>query len=1546
MQELIKSVELLGKQQRLMPAEVIITRTLAMFESVLPPKLSDPEYESCENALLSLLLVNGGVLSMQCSVRIANCLIALYKQTATPKLWNLFTIVAKQTTVAGMFAIGHIIKHIGEHSKSMIPGLVKILVNETDLVAALFALRACFTQAASDLKEYCEKTFLMCKRALAGKEEVAQLLAVKLLARLFDLNVIPPKRCEQTMQELVNGNYGTFVADESCFLVARWAFRPLMELHNKEEEAKEWQIGSKEEKGDSKAFEQAFDVLRAFKQQFSCVLQHFLDLMKPQFVFKNLPILFKLVRETSPSDIYMLLGLFGRDVRSELFREIASEQPPSGAQQQLLRALAYDQATGKEIAALSLQLTASSSPSARLSGASFFSHLAEKDIASAEGYLQMAVLYLAVPPDENPTLERDIHGMALIASHIIGACSKRATLIKSVSDNLKIFLARAVESTNIFSSEYAAVFMILSVLPAEFLDVEKVDRMLEKYITYVKSLSTRADVKHPQAKELTRYIIAFLAAHPYSKTCEEILCVLASVPCIQSQTAVLCALFAAAEACVVPKVYNNLLLPWLIAAQPSTQHVSQKLKAPMLLPFDLLYQTKFSVPKMDLIYFKVSKSYFAFRAIEFYPNVILSLSNEQASEILWTKLTCTTNLLMIHSLVLSVLLNVATQMYLPIDLHKILLRTIDDDQTDVFRLQVTCECIAIWCSIHMDAISDVLAFLKTRKGIGKCLCYNAFFPQMTLSNDSVILILQDLNEMIKVPATCPYALFALSTMFKCYPTQMATLGICDMEMSVVLSAIHTRTMLSPYNLYNMSLVLLRLLPIVTPELNNENTKMGVRLIIGAFRQTRIPFAEQIVYHTYQTVFAFAKEFINPKILVFPSHLGASISLQVVACGAFADMLKVFAKTESDYFDLVPNLLILLQQRNDPRVTDFITQIALHFAAEENASPERISAWVQIIKSVLSNGALPNLQIESSMPVKTVCASISRIILPLIAKTTPFLHECLDDLMSCATRAIENGILDSSYSFFCDVLNLFKGFKTENGLLVLELYDSQFSIGLRHGFSDMTHTGNFLFEYLRFHEKNLREQPENFLTVTNCYVKGVTECETRNDEFYAIASLISDIARTNKFVYGQLESSLPGLEKDFGVVVNEAMTTFYRDPLDYVQVSVFRLAKEKYYEYILVSYIWLHSLFSECKDAARIVDFLNKELELCHEEWRVNPAIEALAAAFKYFSDDAIPENVLKRTIEVVAQVNEKKPELLKDNLSQFLSMVSERNLKQGSEVWTVVLNLCLNHGFESRTIARLIGKNPPKETCEEIARKVFELGQCDDKSLALLTIVMSHAWRTELTLLYTSPRFDNKFKLKLMTRIMKTTDSITNDAPKIAEFYFTLFKRGGMNDLAQILIDKPQIGYAILSIDNLQRICDYCEKDVQNCPAFLQFVNLAVNQCQFTEQDYIKVMTTAMKCIANNGTDTQKGREILDTAFRLIIEINSRCETVMRRVFGELNEREQQILVQLLEKHVARNKIRENALNLKQFSTREPQRQRGFDDSSDDEEWQTLEVGD
>ena len=126
------------------------------------------------------------------------------------------------------------------------------------------------------------------------------------------------------------------------------------------------------------------------------------------------------------------------------------------------------------------------------------------------------------------------------------------------------------------------------------------------------------------------------------------------------------------------------------------------------------------------------------------------------------------------------------------------------------------------------------------------------------------------------------------------------------------------------------------------------------------------------------------------------------------------------------------------------------------------------------------------------------------------------------------------------------------------------------------------------------------------------------------------------------------------------------------------------------------------------------------------------------------------------------------------------------------------------------------------------------------------------------------------------------------------------------------------------------------------------------------------LMISAMNCVVSLGSDPQKGREVVDISIRIVNSINSILSSLdknednlllMKNVFDELSQREQQILSQLTEKQADKVKSRQNALNLKQFSEKPLKKiKKSFDDdgekriggisSDDDEEWETLETDD
>jgi hypothetical protein len=266
----------------------------------------------------------------------------------------------------------------------------------------------------------------------------------------------------------------------------------------------------------------------------------------------------------------------------------------------------------------------------------------------------------------------------------------------------------------------------------------------------------------------------------------------------------------------------------------------------------------------------------------------------------------------------------------------------------------------------------------------------------------------------------------------------------------------------------------------------------------------------------------------------------------------------------------------------------------------------------------------------------------------------------------------------------------------------------------------------------------------------------------------------------------------------------------------------------------------------------------------------------------------------------------------------------------------------MNSYFDYRTIARLIGKDPLPEQSIRIVEKLFERGQNDIESLSLLTIALKTAWRKVFDLLCSSSVFEISFRLRLMIRILKIADNIAGDESRIANFFWPLFKKGGMNALAGVVIERPRIAYEILSVDGFNHICLICERDLKNCDAFLQFLALVVEKCDVGEQQMEKIAATSIKCVLVFGTDQQRGKEICGTALRLLLRVDAKWEKIMRKVFGNLSTREQQMLVRAVEEFVEKVQIRKNALNLKQFSTRTTGGTRRR--SSDDEDWQTLDI--
>jgi hypothetical protein len=154
-------------------------------------------------------------------------------------------------------------------------------------------------------------------------------------------------------------------------------------------------------------------------------------------------------------------------------------------------------------------------------------------------------------------------------------------------------------------------------------------------------------------------------------------------------------------------------------------------------------------------------------------------------------------------------------------------------------------------------------------------------------------------------------------------------------------------------------------------------------------------------------------------------------------------------------------------------------------------------------------------------------------------------------------------------------------------------------------------------------------------------------------------------------------------------------------------------------------------------------------------------------------------------------VNATNPAILKARLPPFLDAFMRHHLDESAETWSFLLMMCTDVCFDYRTI----GEDPLPDQAIRIVERLFEGGQSDRESLALLTIALRTAWRTEFDLLCCLSTFDIPFRLKLMTRILKTADDLSSEASKIAGFFFVLFKRGELHALASVVIEEPSVVY-------------------------------------------------------------------------------------------------------------------------------------------------------
>ncbi|OHT16564.1 hypothetical protein TRFO_13162 [Tritrichomonas foetus] len=1592
----------------LVPGEQIITTTLLNFEKYVPEQIDDELFEKIENILLNVLNINKGTLSFQCSIRIATCLLALYQTSSPPKIWNLFLTVSKQPNPSNIFAIGFIIDEIGGSAKSMISGLAQKLVNSSNdlLFPSIYTIKQCFKRDRIDLESLSLKSFALAKKGINTKKEHIILASLSLLSTLIKQKDIPQKKFLAIANDLLKTTTSPFIIDRTCYLIAKLAYFPLIVIENmKEVEEKDFTVGqTNTQKSDpaKSLFNQAFGIMCEFKSRFSVILYHFLNLVDPQIICKYLPLLFTTIRKIQPSEISHLMELFGPDSRKELFESVSNENPPSTSQLKLLMALQSNKNSVNELSALAMQLASSKNTNDRVIGASFFSSLAEVQPEFAMRYLETSMLYLAFPPEGNPNLEYDIHGFSLIASNILKKIDDKNESANKVANHISSFLERALASDKFLSSTYFAAYTVMSSLPSYLIPSALVTESVKNFMKYINSIKLNNTFNEVKLKFVTNEITNFFVSHENHEMTPHFFLFIMNTPIIQSKQILISICSSAPHVMAnTQQIYiiAQSLLTYIIKEQPNSSFLKQNIKNTMISTNEMVNSAipdDFSINEKNYIENNNNhdlnvisdnnesvNAEFSLQILNHFPKLVNAIPQKNVSSYIKSILSIPNrNPQMVQALFLSLCSNEDSVKLLSDEFPSIIVNLIKDER-DLVRLQVLSECLGKWTNSHSGFLADILQYAFNMNLTQKCLVYSSILGNVSIDNNVIIHIMNELDNIaLNSPTYAIFALHGLSILFHTYSIRLAEMNVADIQLNVILSLLNTHEIsLEPYSLNYIALCFINLLPVLSADARSLEPRIIERLTLsiqGFIQLKSLSFACQIMFRALRAVFVFAKEIAtNLTNISFPSSKGATNILQITACGAFSDMLKIGIST-TDYFDMVPKILILLQRTQNNLPAEFIQSIAADFANHEinnisENTPQKINDWVSIIKSILSTNALPiagKQTIESNDYVKKCALIVSQRIIPLLAKVKPLLGECLDDIMTSITRTIEtksSNLMDAAYDLLYDVLINFEDFKVEGGQRLLELYDSQFFIAIRYAFqTNLSHSGNVLIRYIDYQLISIKSNYDDFKLIFKIYIDGLSSIKKSSAIYFTIATHICHIIQTHNYLSNLINDYKEQLIVQLCEVISISMALWRSDPEDWEQVSQFRINYSSSYSDILVSFIWLQSkLDNEILSFSTIYDFFIDELNHGTEYWRMAAAFSALTAIMQFSKNSIEPEKVAK-AIEAAEHAKTVSPKLGIDILPSFIKSCTTIRSDDGKTAlsWSQMLNFILTHDFDIESFANLINDGKPEDLLKntidssvlndiilfiraQFEKKLIDNSQC----IALFTILLDKSNEIVQKLmeffLSQDSRIFAPLKFDLYRRLLKRSNKETVSTLQlqtISLFAWTNFKQGGMNLIAQVLIEKPELGINLFAFDNLKTITELCLNDIVNCEVFIQFVTFGYQIYKLfniSHPDFeIGIASLPFKIINKWSEDIQKGSDITMTAIILINIILKDSNRAVRAAFSAMNIQEQRNSIDQISKQITKIENKKKVQNLMVFSNARRRTQ------ENDDEWQSLDDSD
>jgi hypothetical protein len=221
----LRALNAITSSRRLLQPEQAIQTALLPLTGLIPTCDQDSLRE-LESALISLLHVNNGLMTAQCSCAIGHCLLQVYRRDPKSNFWALLSDATDKATAANIFAVKCVISKLGSTCRNSLTSTAErfLAVKDPNLVyPVLVALPTLFKICTTNLAKHASSAFSFLTKPYKSGSEAVQIAAIRLASRLIGYRSVSDRQILKFAGLAFSSAASQFVITVTSEYVARFA---------------------------------------------------------------------------------------------------------------------------------------------------------------------------------------------------------------------------------------------------------------------------------------------------------------------------------------------------------------------------------------------------------------------------------------------------------------------------------------------------------------------------------------------------------------------------------------------------------------------------------------------------------------------------------------------------------------------------------------------------------------------------------------------------------------------------------------------------------------------------------------------------------------------------------------------------------------------------------------------------------------------------------------------------------------------------------------------------------------------------------------------------------------------------------------------------------------------------------------------------------------------------------------------------------------------------------------------------------------------------